>query len=85
MKRPMAGATRRPSASSTSQRGKSAPAAIVSGMPPENRGLISNTVGRPSTIRHWMLIGAREREHLARTASARSISAGSRSPSGRDR
>ena len=56
-------------------RGKSAPAAIVSGMPPEKRGLISNTTGRPSTTRHWMLT-APANGSTRRRPSARSISAG---------
>ena len=50
-------ATWRPRARFTSFAGKSAPAAMVSGMPPEKRGLISNTLGEPSTIRHWMFTG----------------------------
>ena len=59
---PIAGATRRPRARSTQHAGKSAPAAMVSGMPPEKRGLISKTTGAPLTMRHWMFDRRRRTE-----------------------
>ena len=47
---------------------------MVSGMPPEKRGLISKTLGEPSTIRHWMFTGPANLNTSAH-ASARAISA----------
>ena len=57
--RPIDGSSASPRASASSIDGKSAPAAIVSAMPPENRGLISKTTGVSPRMRHWMLTGPR--------------------------
>ena len=43
--------------------GKSAPAAMVSGMPPEKRGLISKTRPRPRRHAALDIDGAEERQH----------------------
>ena len=69
---PMHGSTRRPIASLTSIDGKSAPAWIVSGMPPEKRGLISKMTGCSCRMRHWMLIAPAKRM-AAHAASASRI------------
>ncbi|MNC88614.1 hypothetical protein D3C83_44460 [compost metagenome] len=76
MNAPIAGSTLRPIASLTAIAGKSAPAWIVSGMPPEKRGLISKIAGWSPRMRHWMLIGPTN-AMAAQAARASSMSRGS--------